>query len=62
MSAGTYRAWTISDHVREMHEGGTRIDLICFALNLRPETVERWISQKTKTPPGSQDGCRARSL
>ena len=51
MSAGTDRAWTISDHVCEMHEGGTQIDLICFALNLRRETVERWISQKTKTPP-----------
>ena len=36
--------WTISDHVREMHDGGVNVEQICWKLKLRRGTVERWIS------------------
>ena len=38
------KRFTISDHVRDMHEGGTSVEQICWKLGLRQETVERWLS------------------
>jgi len=37
------KRFTISDHVREMHEGGTSVEQICWKLQLHQETVERWL-------------------
>lgn len=35
--------FTISDHVRNIHEAGVSVKMICQILDLRQETVERWI-------------------
>lgn len=37
--------FTISDHVRNMHDAGVSIKMICQVLDLRHQTVESWISQ-----------------
>tara|TARA_B100001964_G_scaffold241673_1_gene314613 strand:+ start:728 stop:922 length:195 start_codon:yes stop_codon:yes gene_type:complete len=41
------KPFTISDHVREMHDGGVGIEQICWRLKLRRETIERWIGNTT---------------
>jgi len=41
--------FTISDHVRNIHEAGVSVKMICQTLDLRQETVERWVSSPTES-------------
>ena len=39
--------FTISDHVRNLHDAGASVKMICQVLKLRRETIERWIKAST---------------
>ena len=39
--------FTISDHVRNLHDAGASVEMICQVLKLRRETIERWIKAST---------------
>ena len=41
-----FESFTISDHVRNIHDAGVSIKMICQILDLRQETVERWLESK----------------
>ena len=46
--AGGYKAWTVSDHVREMYARGASPERIIQVMKLRPETVEKWLDLDDK--------------
>jgi len=46
--SGGYKAWTVSDHVREMHALGASPERIVQVMGLKPETVEKWLDTGDK--------------
>ena len=40
-----YKPYTYSDYIREMYDAGASVQLICWRLKIKPETVVEWVDK-----------------
>ena len=40
-----YKPYTYSDYIREIYDAGASVQLICWRLKIKPETVVEWVDK-----------------
>lgn len=48
MVVGEFKAWTIADHIREMHAWGVSPEMIAWRMKMKMETILRWLDNDDK--------------